>query len=198
MKLIAGLGNPGKEYAQSKHNIGFMLLDALAARWQEDAWREKESALALETRFAGEKVLLVKPLTYMNESGRAVGSLLSWYKLSPEDLLVIHDDLDLPMGTVRIRGKGGSGGHNGMKSVIAHVGSENFPRIRIGIGRPKGERTVVAHVLSGFSQEEQEKIAESVNYLLPAVECILTDSVDNAMNRFNPRKGKGVKENGEG
>ena len=136
VKLIAGLGNPGAEYAKTKHNAGFLLVDALAEKLGTDAWRERYDALVLDARMGGEKVLLVKPLTYMNESGRAIGPLLDWYKLGPEDLIVAHDDMDLPVGTIRIRKKGSAGGHNGIKSILAHVGDEHFVRVRIGIGRP--------------------------------------------------------------
>ena len=138
-------------------------------------------------------MLLVKPLTYMNESGRAVGPLMSWYKLAPEDLIVVHDDMDIPAGTIRIRRKGSAGGHNGMKSILYHVGDENFPRLRIGIGRPLPGWTVVKHVLAPFSEEDVPKIREAIAYLLPALECVVTDGVDLAMNRYNPKKQKAKK-----
>ncbi len=191
--MIAGLGNPGTEYAATKHNVGFMLADALAERLGASSWRTKQDALVAEARLGTEKILLVKPLTYMNESGRAVGPLLSWYKLGPEDLVVIHDDMDIPVGTVRIRKKGSAGGHNGMKSVIYHVGDENFIRVRIGIGHPREHQDVIRHVLSPFSAEDAQKIREAIEYLLPAMECIVRDGVDLAMNRYNPRKEKKVK-----
>ena len=190
MKIIAGLGNPGAEYAKTRHNVGFMLVDALAAKLGVDDWREKYDAMVLETRIGLEKVLLVKPLTYMNESGRAIGPLLSWYKLEAEDLVVVHDDLDIPVGTVRIRKKGSAGGHNGIKSLLAHVGDEHFARVRIGIGRPLPGWTVIHHVLAPFPAEDVPKIKEAIDYLLPAVECIVTEDVDMAMNKFNPRKKK--------
>ncbi|MBQ7478569.1 MAG: aminoacyl-tRNA hydrolase [Selenomonadaceae bacterium] len=190
MKIIAGLGNPGAEYAKTRHNVGFMLVDALAAKLGVDDWREKYDAMVLETRIGLEKVLLVKPLTYMNESGRAIGPLLSWYKLEAEDLVVVHDDMDIPVGTVRIRKKGSAGGHNGIKSLLAHVGDEHFARVRIGIGRPLPGWTVIHHVLAPFPAEDVPKIKEAIDYLLPAVECIVTEDVDMAMNKFNPRKKK--------
>ena len=136
MKIIAGLGNPGAEYAKTKHNVGFMLMDAFAVHLNAASWREDFHSLVTEISIGGEKVFLVKPLTYMNNSGEALGPMLSYYKLDTEDLVVAHDDMDIPAGTVRIRKKGGSGGHNGIKSIIAHVGNENFARVRIGIGRP--------------------------------------------------------------
>lgn len=195
MKMFAGLGNPGAEYAATRHNVGFMLADALAARWNASGWRTKQDALVSEARLGAEKVLLVKPLTYMNESGRAVGPLLSWYKLAPEDLIVAHDDMDLPVGTIRLRKKGSAGGHNGMKSILYHVQDENFPRVRIGVGHPvHGREQVIRHVLSPFSGEDAQKIREAIEYLLPAVECILTEGIDLAMNKYNPKKVKKPRE----
>ena len=194
MKIIAGLGNPGAEYAHTKHNVGFMLVDALAEELGIDAWREKFNALVAEGRIGAEKVLLVKPLTYMNESGRALAPLLDWYKLAPEELIVVHDDMDLAVGTIRLRRKGSAGGHNGIKSLLAHIGSQEFSRVRIGIGRPLPGWTVVRHVLAPFSAEDGPKVHEAIAYLLPAVECIVTDGIDMAMNRYNPRKKKAAKQ----
>ncbi len=191
MKMFAGLGNPGAEYATTRHNVGFMLADALAARWDATAWRTKQDALVAEARLGAEKILLVKPLTYMNESGRAVGPLLSWYKLGASDLIVAHDDIDLPVGTIRLRKKGSAGGHNGMKSILYHVKDENFPRVRIGVGHPAHEHDqVIRHVLSPFSGEDALKIREAIDYLLPAVESIVTEGIDLAMNKYNPKKEK--------
>lgn len=195
MKMFAGLGNPGAEYAATRHNVGFMLADALAARWNASGWRTKQDALVSEARLGAEKILLVKPLTYMNESGRAVGPLLSWYKLAPEDLIVAHDDMDLPVGTIRLRKKGSAGGHNGMKSILYHVQDENFPRVRIGVGHPvHGREQVIRHVLSPFSGEDAQKIREAIEYLLPAVECIIAEGIDLAMNKYNPKKVKKPRE----
>ena len=192
MKIIAGLGNPGTEYARTKHNVGFMFVDALAEALGVSAseWQAKFDALVAPARIGTQKVLLVKPQTYMNESGRAIGPLLSWYKLEPENLIVVHDDMDIPVGTIRIRKKGSAGGHNGIKSILAHVGDEHFARVRIGIGRPLPGWTVVNHVLAPFSDEGQQKIEDAIKYLEPAVECIVTDDVDVAMNRYNPKKQK--------
>ena len=194
MKIIAGLGNPGAEYAHTKHNVGFMLVDALAERLNAPAWKEDFFSSVTEVRIGGEKVFLVKPLTYMNNSGEAIGPMLSYYKMETDDLTVVHDDMDIPAGMVRIRKKGSSGGHNGIKSVIAHVGGEDFARVRIGIGRPPAGWTVINHVLAPFSSEDVPKIREAINYLLPAVECIVTDGVDLAMNRYNPHKKKARKQ----
>ena len=190
MKIIAGLGNPGAEYAQTKHNVGFMLVDALAERLNAPAWKEDFFSAITEVRIAGEKVFLVKPLTYMNNSGEALGPMLSYYKTDADDLVVVHDDMDIPVGTVRIRKKGSSGGHNGIKSILTHVGSEDFARVRIGIGRPPAGWTVINHVLAPFSSEDAPKIRAAIDYLLPAVECIVADGVDLAMNKYNPHKKK--------
>ena len=190
MKMIAGLGNPGTEYTQTKHNVGFMLLDALAKHLEAPEWKTKRDALVTETRIGAEKALLVKPLTYMNDSGRAIGPLLTWYKLRPEDLIVAYDDMDIPVGMIRIRKKGSAGGHNGIKSVLYHVQDENFSRVRIGIGRPPVGWTVIKHVLTPFSPDDRILIDEVIDRLVPAVECIVRDGVDLAMNRFNPVRQK--------
>ena len=196
MKIIAGLGNPGAEYAQTKHNVGFMLVESLAVRLNAPAWKEDFFSAITEVRIGGEKVFLVKPLTYMNSSGEALGPMLSYYKMDAHDLVVVHDDMDIPAGTVRIRKKGGSGGHNGIKSILTHVGSEDFTRVRIGIGRPPAGWTVINHVLAPFAAEDAPKIHTAIDYLLPAVECIVTDGVDLAMNKYNPHKKKAKKQEG--
>ena len=196
MKIIAGLGNPGAEYAHTKHNVGFMLVDVLAEKLGAASWKEDFFSALTEVRIGGEKVFLVKPLTYMNNSGEALGPMLSYYKLDVDDLVVVHDDMDIPAGMVRIRRKGSSGGHNGIKSIIAHVGSEDFARVRIGIGRPPAGWTVIHHVLAPFSTEDAPKIRAAIDYLLPAVESIVTDGVDFAMNRYNPHKKKTKKQEG--
>ena len=190
MKVIAGLGNPGREYAQTKHNVGFLMVDALAAHLGVTEWREKYDALIARARIGSEAVLLVKPQTYMNESGRAIAHLMNFYKLAADDLIVAHDDMDIPAGSIRIRKKGSSGGHNGIKSILAHLGDEHFARIRIGIGRPLPGWTVVNHVLAPFPPEDAAKVSEAIRYLVPAIECIVTEDVDKAMNRYNPKKEK--------
>lgn len=190
MKLIVGLGNPGNEYAKTRHNVGFILVDALADHLNITLWKDKFNAKIAEGRIGSEKILLVKPQTYMNNSGEAVGPLMRWYKLEPEDVIVAHDDMDIPAGTIRIRKKGSSGGHNGIKSLIAHLGSENFARVRLGIGRPLPGWSVVNHVLAPFPAEDKQAVDEAVKYLIPAVECIITDGLDVAMNKYNPKKQK--------
>lgn len=192
MQIIAGLGNPGPEYALTKHNVGYMLVNALAQRLgiPETDWRTKFEALVAEARLGTEKIILVKPLTYMNESGRSLGPLLDWYKLEPEQLTVVHDDMDIPVGSIRIRKKGSAGGHNGLKSILAHVGDEHFTRVRIGIGRPLPGWTVINHVLAPFAEEDVPVVKEAIAYLLPAVECIVTEGADLAMNKYNPKRVK--------
>lgn len=200
MKLIVGLGNPGREYARTKHNAGWLLVDALAERLGAGEWRGSEKGLAAEARIGAEKVLLVKPQTYMNNSGECAGPLMRWYGLEPEDVIAAHDDMDLPPGMVRIRRKGSAGGHNGIKSLIAHIGSENFGRVRIGVGRPLPGQSVIKHVLTPFSEEDLPKIRAAVEYLLPAVECIVSEGYDAAMNKYNPRrekKGRREKDDGQ-
>lgn len=190
MKIIVGLGNPGNEYAKTRHNVGFMLIDALADNLNITLWKDKFNAQIAEGRIGTEKILLVKPQTYMNNSGEAVGPLMRWYKLEPEDIIVAHDDMDIPAGTVRIRKKGSSGGHNGIKSLIAHLGSENFARIRLGIGRPLPGWSIVKHVLAPFPAEDRIEVDKAIDYLIPAVKCIITDGLDIAMNKYNPKKQK--------
>lgn len=190
MKIIVGLGNPGNEYAKTRHNVGFMLVDALAEHLNINLWKDKFNAQIAEGRIGTEKILLVKPQTYMNNSGEAVGPLMRWYKVTPENIIVAHDDMDIPAGTIRIRKKGSSGGHNGIKSLIAHLGSENFPRVRLGVGRPLSGWSVANHVLAPFPQEDKTAVDEAIKYLIPAVECIVNDSVDMAMNKYNPKKAK--------
>ena len=145
-----------------------------------------------EARIGGEKIFLVKPLTYMNNSGEAIGPMLSYYKLNSGDLIVVHDDMDIPVGTVRIRKQGSSGGHNGIKSILSHVGSEEFARVRIGIGRPPAGWTVINHVLAPFAPEDTAKDSRGDKSMIfcPAVTCIVTDGTDFAMNRYNPHRKK--------
>ena len=189
MKIFVGLGNPTSEYAATKHNVGFMLVDRLAAELQASDWREKFNALVAESFLDGEKILLVKPQTFMNLSGEAVGPLMNFYKLDTADLTVAHDDMDLPLGTIRLRPKGSGGGHHGIESIIQHLGGQqNFSRVRIGIGRPPANWTVNHHVLSPFTVEDVEKISDALNELVPATICIFREGIDNAMNKFNPKR----------
>lgn len=185
MKIIVGLGNPGAEYSATKHNVGFMVVDELARRWNITGWRKRSNAEVAEHRLAGEPVLLVKPQTYMNLSGTAVGELARWYKATAEDIIVIFDDMDLPAGKLRLRMKGGSGGHRGIESLLQHLSSDLFLRLRMGIGRPPAGWQVVDYVLSRFTKEEQELLDAAIIRSAEAVESIVKDGMNKAMNTFN-------------
>ena len=189
MKIFVGLGNPGAEYANTKHNVGFMLADKLAAELCATDWRNNFNALVAESFIDGEKILIVKPQTFMNLSGEAVEAVKNFYKVDAENLIVAHDDMDLPVGTIRLRPKGSSGGHKGIESIIFHLAWEqNFPRVRIGIGRPPANCPVNSHVLSNFNSEDAPKIAAAIENLVPAVLCICREGINNAMNKFNIKK----------
>ncbi|GBG96880.1 aminoacyl-tRNA hydrolase [Lactococcus termiticola] len=186
-KMLVGLGNPGEKYTATKHNMGFMALDLLAEDFGLSFKQDKTfmSEIA-ETFVNGEKVYLIKPLTFMNESGRAVQPLLAYYNIDPEDLTVIFDDMDSPVGRLRLRQKGKSGGHNGIKSILNHIGTEKFNHVKIGIGRPKGVMSVVNHVLSKFDDEDAQPAQEGLGKAVDAMKTYL-DSNDfmKAMNGFN-------------
>lgn len=198
MKIFVGLGNPTAEYAATKHNVGFMLADRLADKLGASTWRERFNALVAETFLDGEKILLVKPQTFMNLSGEAVAPLMNFYKLDAADLTVAHDDMDLPLGMIRLRPKGSGGGHRGVASIIQHIGSQNFPRVRIGVGRPPANWTVNHHVLSPFTAEDADKISAALDELVPAVICIFREGIDNAMNKFNPKRFKAHEQSDNG
>lgn len=188
MKLVVGLGNPGKQYEKTKHNIGFMVIDAIADSVPHTPWREEQHAEVCSITVDGEKVLLVKPQTFMNLSGESVGPLMRYYKIDPSDVYCIYDDMDLPIGKLRIRPNGSSGGHNGIKSLISHIGTENFPRFRVGIGRPLPQWTVIDHVLAPFSEESQEKVQKGIKDMVKAVLGTLEVGIDKGMNQFNPKR----------
>lgn len=190
LKIIVGLGNPGQEYSQTRHNVGFMAIDALAARLGASAWRGKFDAEIAEVRFGNEMALLVKPQTYMNLSGEAVGQIVRWYKLAVEDIIAIYDDMDIPVGTARLRKRGSSGGHRGVESMLLMLGEEAFARVRIGVGRPLPGWKVVDHVLANFSPEDKVKIDELIESLLPAIECIAKDGIEKAMSRYGFKQKK--------
>lgn len=188
--LIVGLGNPGEKYAGTRHNIGFEVVDRLSKTWAVP--------LKEERRFQGEygaglgptrqRVYLLKPLTYMNRSGQSVRAVLDWLKLEPSQVLVVYDDMDLPVGRLRLRLAGSAGGHNGMKSAIAHLGTQDFPRLRIGIGASDrgGDGAVVSHVLGNFSKAERSTMDAVVDTSLRALEKALQDGVEKAMSLYNP------------
>ncbi|EOH94122.1 aminoacyl-tRNA hydrolase [Enterococcus villorum] len=186
MKMIVGLGNPGTKYIQTKHNIGFMVVDRMAAKYQAVFKKNSFEAEVAEFFYEGEKIVLVKPQTFMNESGRAVGPLMTYFGIYPEELVVVYDDLDLAIGKIRLRQKGSAGGHNGIKSIISHLNTNVFNRIKVGIGRPEGNKTVVQHVLSPFTKETQPLIEMSIDQSVAALEFILEGhSFVDTMNKFN-------------
>ncbi len=170
IRLIVGLGNPGKEYEKTRHNVGWWVVDRVAKELGVELKREKFNALYGQYSSPKGKVFLIKPLTYMNKSGEAVGSFARFFKIHPSEVLVIYDDLDLPLGSVRLRLKGSSGGHRGVESVISSLGTKEFPRIRIGIGRPQRKEEVVDFVLSPFKGEELPLIERATE---KAAECVI-------------------------
>lgn len=190
MFIIAGLGNPTLQYRGTRHNVGFDVIDTLADKYNIAVETRKSRALIGKGIIAGQKVLLVKPQTYMNLSGESIGELVSYYKVDEEqELLVIYDDVSLDVGQLRIRRKGSAGGHNGIKDIIRHLGTDVFPRIRIGVGeKPKGY-DLADYVLGHFSREEREMMEEGYQKAAEAVEMILAGELDEAMNVFN-RKAK--------
>jgi PTH1 family peptidyl-tRNA hydrolase len=185
MRLIVGLGNPGERYRRTRHNLGFMVLDSLAARAGARRGREESGALVSAGELGGESVLLIKPMSFMNRSGGPVLGLLRAYGSEPRDLVVVLDDVALPLGELRIRERGGHGGHNGLRSVIEVLGSEEFPRLRIGIRRDDAEDELADYVLSEFPKEDVLIVQEMVGYGADAVESIVREGVATAMNRFN-------------
>lgn len=185
MKIIVGLGNPEKKYDGTRHNIGFAVLDRIADKYNISMDIKKHKGLFGKGIIEGEKVVLVKPMTYMNLSGECVREVADYYKAGPQDILVIFDDISLEPGKIRIRAKGSAGGHNGIKSIIAHLGSEQFARIKCGIGeKPKGY-DLADYVLGHFSKDELEIIDSGIQRAQEACACILTQGIDAAMNKFN-------------
>ena len=182
--LIVGLGNPGRKYRGNRHNIGFMAVDRLAQAHGIQGGKVQNKAIVADGRIANEHVILVKPQTWMNASGDAVGPLARYYQIPNENILVIYDDLDLPFGAIRLREKGGAGGHNGMKSIINHLG-QDFPRMRLGIGRPPGQMPPHAYVLQDFRPEELPLLDDILNEAVRAVETWLEDGIQLAMSRHN-------------
>lgn len=186
MKLVIGLGNPGEKYKGTRHNIGFITVDEMA--YQEHLTFDKAlfDATFVQTTVNGEKVILMKPLTYMNLSGEAVRPLMNYYKIAVEDIVVIYDDMDLPVGKIRLRQKGSAGGHNGVKSIISCLGTDQFNRIKVGVGRPAPGRSVVNHVLARFEKEEQEDMIQAVSKSVDAVrDWIEQGDFIKTMNRYN-------------
>lgn len=187
MKLIVGLGNPGRRYEGTRHNVGFRIVDALASEARIGFSVNKFDAAYGQGTLEGQKIALLKPQTFMNLSGQTVQEALSWYKLQPEEVLIISDDIDLPPGVIRIRPHGGAGTHNGWKSIISLTGSDRFPRIRIGVGAPPPEWDLADWVLSRFG-EDQPVMEEAFKLAAEAADCFVRSGIDLAMNRYNARK----------
>lgn len=185
MYIVVGLGNPGRKYDVTRHNIGFEVIDELARTHQIKMTKIKFKSLIGEGQINGEKVILVKPQTYMNLSGQAVKEIMSFYQLEMSQLIVVYDDIDLDVGKLRIRKKGSGGSHNGMRNILLLMQDENFPRVRIGIGRPDGRQPLADYVLSKFSSEEQKILIPMVQDGVSAIELMIKEDVDLAMNRYN-------------
>lgn len=190
MYIIAGLGNPTKEYDRTRHNVGFSAIDVLADRYHIDVSEKKHKALCGKGVIEGQKVLLVKPQTFMNLSGESLREVVDYYKVSQEDLIVIYDDISLSPGQLRIRLKGSAGGHNGIKNIIAQLGTQEFPRIKVGIGEKPPRMDLAAYVLSRFSPVEQKLMDEAFGEAAEAAVMMMTDGAERAMNHFNAKKNK--------
>ena len=183
--LLVCLGNPGKEYANTRHNIGFLAADALEKRTGVKFNKLKYRALTGEVTLGGQRVLVVKPQTYMNLSGEAVKLAGGFYKIPPERILVLYDDVSLPLGKLRIRASGSAGGHNGIKNIIAHLGTDAFPRIKVGVGAPQREDGLVDWVIGSFTASERKVVDAAIDKALDAAACVIEKGVSEAQNRFN-------------
>ena len=189
MFIIVGLGNPGKKYENTRHNAGFIAIDALAEKYGISISEKKHKALCGSGVIEGNKVVLVKPQTFMNLSGESVRSIMDFYKIDPEeDMLVIYDDISLAPGNIRIRKKGSAGGHNGIKSIIAHAGTQNFMRVKVGVGEKPSGWDLADYVLGHFSEEDNIKLKETMPDIIQATALIVQGDVDKAMNDFNAKK----------
>jgi peptidyl-tRNA hydrolase, PTH1 family len=184
IKLVVGLGNPGARYARNRHNVGFMIVERFAHARHWRFARKRFNAEIAEGATDGKRVMIAKPQTFMNASGEAIGKLFAFFKIAPDDLLVVYDDLDLPLGKMRMRPHGSAGGHHGMESIIARIGTSNFPRLRVGIGRPNPDADI-DHVLGSFEGDERELMDETFARAVEAIDVWLADGIDKAMNKFN-------------
>lgn len=185
MRLIVGLGNPEEEYANTRHNMGFDVINKLAEQYNIEVIKTKFRGLCGSGSINGEKVVLLKPQTYMNVSGESINQYLAFYKIGPEDLIVIYDDIDTEPGKVRIRKQGSAGTHNGMKSVVSCVGTENFDRVRVGIGLPEFKGDLMNYVIGKIKQEDRQELDKGIELAKQAVVEIINNGVDSAMNKFN-------------
>jgi peptidyl-tRNA hydrolase, PTH1 family len=185
--IVVGLGNPGDEYATTRHNAGARVVELLAERAGVKFKRHKSGCLVAETTVGGRPVVLARPISYMNESGGPVGRLVRWYKADPTELMVVHDELDIPFGEVRVKIGGGTAGHNGLGSIVSHLHTKDFLRVRVGVGRPRAREGAVGHVLDGFSSAERKELPFVLDRAADAVERILEVGAERAMNEFNTR-----------
>lgn len=183
--LIVGLGNPGRNYKSNRHNIGFMILDLLAERFGEVFKQYEQKSLLIKTTYEGKNIFLAKPQTFMNLSGQTVRSLLRYYKIQPNQLLIAFDDVDLPLGAMRIRPHGSSGGHRGVESIITQLGTNDFPRLRVGIGRPSGRKNTSDYVLENFTQSEMDILQFTLNQAVDAILYFIIEGIEASMNKYN-------------
>jgi peptidyl-tRNA hydrolase, PTH1 family len=183
--LLIGLGNPGREYRDNRHNLGFMVIDRLIVRLNARGMKVQSKAIVTTATYEERKLILAKPQTYMNLSGQSAQGLLNFYKLPMENMLIAHDDLDLPFGTIRIRPGGGPGGQKGMASTIERLGTKDFPRLRLGIGRPPGRMDPAAYVLQDFSRDEMKMLSEVVDRAAEAALTFVVEGLNKAMNKYN-------------
>ena len=186
--IVAGLGNPGPRYERTRHNLGAMVVHALIERLGVSLKRHKSGCLIAEAIVAGERVVLARSTSYMNESGRSFAELVRWYKSSPERLVVVHDELDIPFEEVRVKLGGGTAGHNGLASMAAHLGSKEFVRVRVGVSRPPGARDAADYVLTEFTAAERKRLPDVVERACEAVERVIEVGVERAMNEVNTRR----------
>ncbi len=188
MYLIAGLGNPSKTYEGTRHNIGFTMIDAIGEKFDIDVTTKKHKALVGRGIIEGMRVILAKPQTYMNLSGESVREIADFYKIEPENIIIIYDDISLDVGQLRIRKKGSAGGHNGIKNIIAQLGTSEFPRIKVGVGNKPEGWDLADYVLSKYSKAEQEALEEAADGVIGAVKLMVMDEIEAAMNRYNAKK----------
>jgi PTH1 family peptidyl-tRNA hydrolase len=192
--VIIGLGNPGREYQSNRHNIGFQIADRLVESRGLKFDKVQQRAIVALGRLSERRVIIAKPQTYMNDSGRSVSALLNFYKVPLDRLLVIYDELDLPFGTIRLRADGGAGGHNGMRSVIGQLGTNQFARLRFGVGRPPGRMDPAAFVLQNFNRDEALELPGIIDRAVEAIETFVADGIITAMNKYNATPTGGVKQ----
>jgi len=185
--IVVGLGNPGEKYSATRHNMGAMVIEVLLGRTGSSLKSHKSGCAIAETALGSERVVLARPTSYMNESGRPVRELARWYKTEPDQIVVVHDELDIPFEEVRIKDGGGTAGHNGLGSIASHLGTRDFVRVRVGIGRPSGSRGAVGHVLDTFSSSERKELPFVIERAADAAQTIVTDGTERAMNEFNTR-----------